>query len=89
MSKSNTFDNRWHHLLKEKFLDEKHNRCINHLLHCLFEEVMPYLQSRHRRQAFGFEGPDLKTQKRIELQEQALRIPIEDTEEVIPGKLIL
>ncbi|KAJ7171330.1 hypothetical protein C8R46DRAFT_836856, partial [Mycena filopes] len=54
----------WHHLLKGKFLHGKRNRRLNHLLSTLLNEVLPYYALKQRRQAIGFEGPDIEVKKR-------------------------
>ncbi|KAJ7248917.1 hypothetical protein C8J57DRAFT_978585, partial [Mycena rebaudengoi] len=57
----------WHHLLKAKFLEGKRNRRVDHLLHVLLNKAIPYFIARHRRQEFGFEGPDLEVKRRSEV----------------------
>ncbi|KAF8206097.1 hypothetical protein K438DRAFT_1578409, partial [Mycena galopus ATCC 62051] len=47
-----------HHLLKGKFLEEKRNRRVDHLLHVLVNKAIPYFIGKHRRQDSGFEGSD-------------------------------
>ncbi|KAF8056883.1 hypothetical protein FPV67DRAFT_1364408, partial [Lyophyllum atratum] len=47
---------------------------LDHLLHVLVEEAVPYFIQRHRRQQFGFEGPDLEVQRRIEIENRAQSI---------------
>lgn len=67
---------RWHHLLKGNFLQGKRNRRLDHLLYVLVKVAVPYFIQRHRRQAFGFEGPDLEARRRIEIEERAKSIPL-------------
>ncbi|KAJ7175419.1 hypothetical protein C8R46DRAFT_890736, partial [Mycena filopes] len=54
----------WHHVLKGKFLHGKRNRRLDHLLSTLLNEVLPYYALKQRRQAIGFEGPDIEVKKR-------------------------
>ncbi|KAJ7243521.1 hypothetical protein C8J57DRAFT_1034711, partial [Mycena rebaudengoi] len=54
----------WHHVLKSKFLHGKRNRRLDHLLHTLSNEVLPYYALKQRRQELGFEGPDIEVKKR-------------------------
>jgi hypothetical protein len=69
---------RWHHLLKGDFLEGKRNRRLDHLIHVLTEKAIPHFIARHRRQAYGFEGPDLELRKRIKIEERAKAISIAD-----------
>lgn len=62
-------------------LEGKRNRHLDHLIFTLIEKVVPYFQSRHWRQQFGFEGPDLEMKRRMEINERAMLIPIDDIEE--------
>jgi hypothetical protein len=63
-----TFFDRWHHLLKGNFMQGKHNQHLNHLLHILVDQAMPYLIHHHCQQEFGFEGPDLKVKKHLDIK---------------------
>src|SRR6266404_7577298 len=51
----------YHHLLKSKWLENKCNRRINHLIYILTQRMLPdYYQARHERQQVGLEGGDLE-----------------------------
>jgi MULE transposase domain len=58
----------WHHLLKGTFMEGKRNRRLDHLIHILIDRAIPYFIQRHRRQEFGFEGGDLKVEKRLNIE---------------------
>lgn len=77
---------RWHHVLKSKFLEGKHNHHLDHLLHVLLDLVVPYYIGRSRRQEFGFEGPDLEVKKRQEITQRALTISKDLVTEIIAGE---
>jgi hypothetical protein len=70
--------NRWHHILKSKFLHGKRNRRVDHLLYILVRKAVPYFAARHRRQAFGFDGPDLELKHWQNLEERAREIARSD-----------
>ncbi|KAF8223086.1 hypothetical protein L208DRAFT_1210059, partial [Tricholoma matsutake] len=57
----------WHHLLKGNFMQGKRNWCLDHLIHILIDQAVPYFIQRHHQQENGFEGPDLKVKKWIEI----------------------
>ncbi|KAJ7210953.1 hypothetical protein C8J57DRAFT_1011864, partial [Mycena rebaudengoi] len=57
----------WHHVLKGKFLQGKRNRRMDHLLHTLSHEVLPYYALKQRRQELGFEGADIEVKKRQDI----------------------
>ncbi|KAF8958308.1 hypothetical protein BDZ97DRAFT_1614760, partial [Flammula alnicola] len=63
-SNTNMLVEAWHHLLKTKFMESKRNRRLDQLIYILTEEAIPYFIARHRRQEFGFNGPELELQKR-------------------------
>ncbi|KAE9388670.1 hypothetical protein BT96DRAFT_796534, partial [Gymnopus androsaceus JB14] len=63
-SDTNMLIEAWHHVLKGKFLKGKRNRCFDHLLHVLTEEVIPYYLMKQTHQDLGFEGDDLEVKKR-------------------------
>lgn len=70
----------WHHVLKGKFLENKRNRRLDHLLYTLIEEVIPYYRLLQRRRQLGFDGPDLEVQQWIRIQSLAELIPDNDIE---------
>lgn len=70
----------WHHVLKGKFLENKRNRRLDHLVHTLIEEVIPYYRLLQRRRHLGFDGPDLEVQERIRISRLAQSIPEDDIE---------
>ncbi|KAJ7213504.1 hypothetical protein GGX14DRAFT_563824 [Mycena pura] len=72
----------WHHVLKGKFLKHKRNHRINHLLHTLIREVIPYFSLRQRRQDGGFEGQDVEVAKRAEIETEGATYVKEDIEHV-------
>lgn len=72
----------WHHLLKGKFLEGKRNRRLDHLIHVLVNNVVPYFKAKHHRQRWGFEGPDLELKHRREIEVRAETISANDIEEV-------
>jgi hypothetical protein len=51
---------------------------LDHLLHVLTEKAIPHFIARHRRQEFGFEGPDLEIKRRIEVAQRATTIEKSD-----------
>ncbi|KAF7371682.1 hypothetical protein MVEN_00024400 [Mycena venus] len=57
----------WHHVLKGKFLHNKRNRRMDHLLSTLVTEVLPYYSLKQRRQDLGFEGIDIEVKKREDI----------------------
>ncbi|KAJ7744260.1 hypothetical protein DFH07DRAFT_723192, partial [Mycena maculata] len=59
LSDTNMLVEAWHHLLKGDFLEGKCNRCLDHLIHALYDLAIPHSITRHHWQAMGFEGPDL------------------------------
>ncbi|KAJ3779844.1 hypothetical protein GGU10DRAFT_280225, partial [Lentinula aff. detonsa] len=70
-SNTNMLLEAWHHLLKGKLLEGKRNRRADHLIYILVEKAIPFFQKRHRRQAAGFEGPDLEIRERMKIIECA------------------
>lgn len=74
--------NSWHHVLKGKFLEGKRNRRLDHLVHVLVNEVMPYYKGKHWRQYFGFEGPDLEISRRRQIGQSAIEIQPDHITEV-------
>ncbi|KZP08800.1 hypothetical protein FIBSPDRAFT_708840, partial [Athelia psychrophila] len=66
LSDTNMLVEAWHHLLKGMFLEGKHNRPLDHLISILLTKVVPYFVARHRNQQFGFQGPDLEVQYRMD-----------------------
>jgi hypothetical protein len=75
-SPSLTFFDRWHHLLKGKLMQGKHNQRLDHLLHILVDQAMPYFIHRHCQQEFGFEGPDLEVKKRLDIKSRLQSITL-------------
>lgn len=63
--------NSWHHVVKGEFLEGKRNWRLDHLVYVLVHEVMPYYQSKHWRQYFGFKGPDLEINRQREIGQSA------------------
>ncbi|KAJ6529259.1 hypothetical protein B0H19DRAFT_872253, partial [Mycena capillaripes] len=61
----------WHHLLMGKFLEGKRNRRVDHFLHVLINRAIPHFIGKHRRQDFGFEGPDFEVKRRMEVESRA------------------
>ncbi|KAJ7806692.1 hypothetical protein B0H14DRAFT_2227243, partial [Mycena olivaceomarginata] len=57
----------WHHVLKDKFLEGKRNRRLDHLLNTLLHAVLPYYSQKQRRQDLGLEGPDAEVLKRQDI----------------------
>ena len=55
---------RWHHLLKGSMLEGKRNRRMDNRIYVLLHKVIPHFRAKHRRQQFGFKGPDLEVQHR-------------------------
>lgn len=71
------------------FLEGKHNRPLDHLISILLTKVVPYFVARHRNQQFGFQGPDLEVQYRMDTHSRSLTIPLTAIEEVIPSHIYL
>ncbi|KAJ7134094.1 hypothetical protein C8R46DRAFT_1235275 [Mycena filopes] len=72
----------WHHVLKGKFLHNKRNRRIDHLLSTLTTEVLPYYALKQRRQDLGFEGIDIEVRKRQDITKRSKQYVKEDIEHV-------
>lgn len=53
----------WHHVLKGNFLQGKRNWRMDHLIHCLVAEVLPYYRLKQEHQEHGFEGLNLEITK--------------------------
>ncbi|KAJ6557622.1 hypothetical protein B0H19DRAFT_946092 [Mycena capillaripes] len=70
----------WHHVLKGKFLLNKRNRRMDHLLSTLITEVVPYYSLKQRRQDLGFEGIDLEVRKRQEIMKRSQAYVKDDIE---------
>ncbi|KAH9966313.1 hypothetical protein BJV74DRAFT_743168, partial [Russula compacta] len=49
----------YHHVLKSIWLEGKRNRCIDHLIYILVMEFLPPIETCHKWQTLGMEGPDL------------------------------
>ncbi|KII90474.1 hypothetical protein PLICRDRAFT_71670, partial [Plicaturopsis crispa FD-325 SS-3] len=60
----------WHHVVKGKFLHGKRNHRLDHLIHILVNEVVPFYALKQRRQDLGFEGADIEIQKRIDIEKK-------------------
>ena len=54
-------------MLKSKWLEGKHNRHVDHLIHTLVVVLLPSYANRHDRQELGFDGPDLANKQRQEI----------------------
>ena len=74
----------WHHVLKGKFLHSKRNHRMDHLLHCLVEEVLPYYRLKQARQEAGFEGVDLEVAERIKITARTLKQCQKSDVKVVP-----
>lgn len=61
----------WHHVLKGKFLHGKRNHRMDHLLHCLVNEVLPHYKLKQSRQENGFQGVNLEVAARKEAASRA------------------
>jgi hypothetical protein len=70
-------------------LEGKRNRRLDHLIYILVHKCIPYFMARHRRQQFGFEGPDLELKRREEIGAFAKSITIDEIEEVVEGEIYL
>ena len=65
----------YHHLLKSKWLENKRNRRIDHLIYILTQRMLPdYYQARHERQQVGLEGGDLEERHRLKILAHAKSI---------------
>ena len=69
---------RWHKTLKGKFLQGKRNHRLDHLVHVLITEVLPYFRQKYCGQKLGFEGANLEQQKREDIEERGLKISKND-----------
>lgn len=65
----------WHHVLKGKFMKGRRNRRMDHLLHILIDEVVPYYAQKQLRQRHGFEGLNLEMKRRRDVIAAAESIP--------------
>ncbi|KAJ7713668.1 hypothetical protein B0H16DRAFT_1809600, partial [Mycena metata] len=75
----------WHHVLKGKFLHGKRNRRLDHLISTLVTEVLPYYALKQRRQAIGFEGPDIEVRKRQDIIQRSNTYQESDIEDLGDG----
>ncbi|KAJ7743737.1 hypothetical protein DFH07DRAFT_711389, partial [Mycena maculata] len=72
----------WHHVLKGKFLLNKRNRRMDHLVWTLIMQVMPYHSLKQRRQDLGFEGIDIEVRKRRDIVKRSQQYTKDDIEHV-------
>ncbi|KAJ7164673.1 hypothetical protein C8R43DRAFT_987894 [Mycena crocata] len=79
----------WHHVLKGKFLHGKRNRRLDHLLHVLFAEVIPYYKLKQLRQDLGFEGIDIEVKERKNVIKRAESYVKEDIEHLEEGTYLV
>ncbi|KAJ7060325.1 hypothetical protein C8F01DRAFT_1369970 [Mycena amicta] len=70
----------WHHLLKSMFLLGKRNRRMDHLIHTLIDDVLPFFIRKQHVHESGFKGDDLQTKKRRAIVERALEFTSNDIE---------
>lgn len=68
-------------------LEGKRNRRIDHLIYILVCKTVPYFSDKHRRQRYGFEGPDLEVKRRQEIEVRAHTIPRESVKELVETQL--
>ena len=66
-------------------LEGKRNRRLDHLIYVLVCKTIPYFIAKHRRQHFGFEGPDLELKRRQEIEIRARAITADTIEEEVEG----
>ena len=52
--------NSWHHLLKGKFLEGKHNCHMDHLMHTLVQDIVPFYRAKNSQKEWGFKGLDFE-----------------------------
>ncbi|KAJ7337628.1 hypothetical protein DFH08DRAFT_964593 [Mycena albidolilacea] len=79
----------WHHVLKGKFLQNKHNRRLDHLLYILTECVVPYYSLKQRLQDFRFEGPDVEVKKRKDIVKKSTVYVEQDIKHVEEAKYLV
>lgn len=68
-------------------LEGKRNRRLDHLIYILVCKTVPYYYEKHRRQQYGFEGPDLEVQRRQQIEARAQTIPQEFVTELVEGQI--
>ncbi|EDR04153.1 uncharacterized protein LACBIDRAFT_304748 [Laccaria bicolor S238N-H82] len=61
----------WHHVLKGKYLHGKRNHRLDHLLHCLVNEVIPHYKLKQSRRELGLQGANLEVSARKEVAKLA------------------
>ncbi|KAH9987602.1 hypothetical protein BJV74DRAFT_773849, partial [Russula compacta] len=49
----------YHHVPKSIWLEGKRNRRMDHLIYILVMEFLPHIETHHKWQTLGMEGPDL------------------------------
>ncbi|KAE9383567.1 hypothetical protein BT96DRAFT_782109, partial [Gymnopus androsaceus JB14] len=67
-SDTNMLTEAWHHLLKGHFLLGKGNRHLDYLIYIITDIAIPHFIVRHRHQLLGFEGLNLRAERRAEAE---------------------
>lgn len=80
---------RWHHLLKGTMLEGKRNCRMDNLIYVLLHKVIPHFHVKHRRQQFGFKGPDLEVQRRNEAETNARTFTLDNIKVLVDGQSYL
>jgi hypothetical protein len=65
---------RYHHVLKSKWLDGKHNHCVDMLIHTLVKDLMPNIEDCHKWHSMK-KHDDLAAQHWCTILAQAPEIP--------------
>ncbi|KAJ7282530.1 hypothetical protein C8J57DRAFT_1554562 [Mycena rebaudengoi] len=67
----------------------KRNRRLDHLLHTLLNDVLPYYALKQRRQELGFEGPDLEVKKRKDIIKRSKVYVKDDIQQISDSKYLV
>ena len=70
-------------------LEGKRNRRMDNLIYVLLHNVIPHFCAKHRRQQFGFEGPDLEVQRQNEAETNAHTFTLDDIKVLVDGQSYL
>ena len=57
------------------WLNRKQNRCADHLIYMLKEEMLPYYETCHNSQELGFDGSNLAQKWRKEILVKSPEVP--------------
>ncbi|KAJ7238362.1 hypothetical protein C8J57DRAFT_1528679 [Mycena rebaudengoi] len=76
-------------LIEAQIPPYKRNRRLDHLLHTLLNDVLPYYALKQRRQELGFEGPDLEVKKRKDIIKRSKVYVKDDIQQISDSKYLV